>query len=59
MASVNKSDIVITRYPEVEHLVKLGSKRGFITYDEMNNVLPDEIIEPDRMDKLLIRLDTM
>ncbi len=57
--STQTNKVVISMYPEVERLVSLGCKRGFITYDEMNNILPDEMIEPEQMDELLVRLDSL
>jgi RNA polymerase primary sigma factor len=40
-------------------LVDRGKKRGFITYEEMNDELPDDNISPDRLDSLLMTLDDL
>ena len=35
---------------EVGKLIDKGKKRGYITYDEVNDLLPDENISPDKID---------
>ena len=40
-------------------LIDAGNRRGYITYDELNSKLPDEMVEPDKLDVLLVQLDTM
>jgi len=46
-------------HPAVAELIESGKVRGFITYDELNTLLPDEMVEPDRIDELLVMLDGM
>jgi RNA polymerase primary sigma factor len=46
-------------HPAVAELIESGKIRGFITYDELNTLLPDEMVEPDRIDELLVLLDGM
>jgi len=43
----------------VSKLIAKGKKRGFITYEEMNDDLPDEAVSPDKLDSLLMMLDEM
>ncbi len=43
----------------VSRLIAKGKKRGFITYEEMNDDLPDEAVSPDKLDSLLMSLDEM
>jgi len=40
-------------------LLEKGKQRGFVTYEEMNDELPDEGFSPDRLDNLLMTLDDM
>jgi len=40
-------------------LVEKGRQRGFLTYEEMNDELPEEHISPDRLDSLLMMLDDL
>jgi RNA polymerase primary sigma factor len=44
-------------HPAVAELLKSGAKRGYVTYDELNTLLPDELVEPDKLDELLVRFD--
>ena len=37
-------------------LLEHGSKRGWICYEEINTVLPDCFVDPDRIDELLVLL---
>ena len=40
-------------HPAVLELIEGGLKRGFITFDELNALLPDEYVDPDKVDELL------
>jgi RNA polymerase primary sigma factor len=48
---------------EVDHRVKvlldMGTSRGFLTYEELNEKLPDEVVSPDKLDSLLMMIDEM
>ncbi|MEC9234319.1 MAG: sigma-70 family RNA polymerase sigma factor [Planctomycetota bacterium] len=35
-------------------LITHGAKRGWICYEEINTVLPDRFVDPDRIDELLV-----
>jgi RNA polymerase primary sigma factor len=41
----------------VKQLIAKGKKRGYLTYEEMNDDLPDEAVSPDKLDALLMTLD--
>ena len=43
----------------LKSLIEKGKSRGFLTYEEMNDELPDENISPDRLDSLLMMLDDL
>jgi RNA polymerase primary sigma factor len=43
----------------VNALVDMGVDRGYVTYDELNAKLPDEVVGPDRLEQLLMSLDEM
>ncbi|BAM07691.1 RNA polymerase sigma factor RpoD [Leptospirillum ferrooxidans] len=38
---------------EMKDLISLGKERGYLTYDELNNVLPPEAIGSDQLDHLM------
>ncbi len=40
-------------------IIEKGKKNGYITYELMNEELPDEAISPNRLDSLLMTLDEM
>ncbi len=40
-------------------IVDMGKTRGFLTYEELNEKLPDEVVSPDKLDSLLMMLDEM
>jgi len=43
----------------VQALLDLGTSRGYLTYDELNTRLPDELVSPDKLDSLLMMIDEM
>ena len=44
---------------QIKMLLEKGEKRGFLTYEEMNEELPEEAVSPSRLDGLLETLDEM
>jgi len=44
---------------QIKALIEKGKSKGFLTYDEMNQQLPEEAVSPVRLDKLLATLDEM
>ncbi|MBT3279082.1 MAG: RNA polymerase sigma factor RpoD [Phycisphaerales bacterium] len=43
----------------VKQLIEKGRKRGYLTYDELNDDLPEEGVNPDQLDALLMMLDEL
>jgi RNA polymerase primary sigma factor len=43
----------------VNALIDLGKSRGYLTYEELNQKLPDEVVSPDKLDSLLMMIDEM
>ncbi|MBN1492123.1 MAG: RNA polymerase subunit sigma-70, partial [Phycisphaerae bacterium] len=41
----------------IEQLLTLAKKRGFLTWEEMNAILPDEAISPDKLEMVMMRLE--
>ncbi len=50
---------VMDMHPAVAELIELGKKRGWIAYEEFNDAVPDEVVDPTRMDELLVEIDRM
>ncbi|MFQ5489407.1 MAG: RNA polymerase sigma factor RpoD [Phycisphaerae bacterium] len=38
-------------------LVSAGKERGYVTWELMNEVLPDEAVSPDKLELIMLRLD--
>jgi RNA polymerase primary sigma factor len=55
----SKSDQIREAEQKVKKLIEKGRKKGFLTYEEMNKELPDEIVSPRRLDSLLATLDEL
>ncbi len=45
--------------PDVRLLIEEGRKKGYLTYEEINRVLPDDLVSPEKLDTLLTQLDEM
>ena len=43
----------------VKAILELGTGRGYLTYEELNDKLPDEVVSPDKLDSLLMMIDEM
>jgi RNA polymerase primary sigma factor len=43
----------------VKKLIAKGKERGYLTYEEMNDDLPEEAVSPDKLDSLLMTLDEL
>ena len=44
---------------KIKEIIEKGKKKGYLTYEEINDELPDEAISPNRLDSLLMSLDEM
>ncbi len=52
--TVEKKDL-----KEVQQLIHLGKERGFLTYEEVNDALPDDVVSPEQLDDVLSMFDEM
>ena len=43
----------------IEALVKRGKERGFLTYEELNDALPDDMVSAEKIDEILMSFDEM
>ncbi len=41
----------------LDELLERGKEKGYLTYEELNEQLPDEAVSPNRLDSLLMTLD--
>ncbi len=44
-------------HPALNELLRMGERRGWLSYEELNNTLPDEWVDPKRVDELLVLID--
>ena len=44
---------------KIKALIERGKKKGYLTYEEINKDLPDDIVSANRLEKLLATLDEM
>ncbi|MCC6661434.1 MAG: sigma-70 family RNA polymerase sigma factor [Phycisphaerales bacterium] len=44
-------------HPVVTELLEVGRRRGWLSYEELNNTLPDEMVDTERLDELLTLMD--
>ncbi len=42
---------------EYQELIAQGKQQGFLTYDQVNACLPDDDVNPDKLDNLLVELE--
>ena len=42
---------------EVKEIIERGLQKGFLTYEEMNSLLPDDAVSPEYIDEILLALD--
>ena len=40
---------------EIQGLISVGKERGYVTYEEMNNVLPTHLVSDDQLDDVLLQ----
>jgi RNA polymerase primary sigma factor len=46
-------------HPTLKDLVTLSTKRKWMCYEELNTVLPDEMVDPEKLDELLVLIDSL
>ncbi|MGV8074624.1 MAG: RNA polymerase sigma factor RpoD [Syntrophobacteraceae bacterium] len=44
---------------DLKRLITVGKEKGYLTYDEVNEALPDEIVSPDKLDDMMMIFDEM
>ncbi len=44
---------------KIRELIKLAKEQGYITFDDLNEALPDSVNEPDEMEAIMMRLRSL
>ncbi len=56
---MGKGELVLENVPEVKKLITLGKSNGEITYDEINDILPDKLLNSEKIDDIFILLNQL
>ncbi|MBN2567846.1 MAG: RNA polymerase sigma factor RpoD [Deltaproteobacteria bacterium] len=43
----------VTNSDEVRKLISMGEEKGFLTYDDVNDILPDDVVSSDQIDDIM------
>ena len=46
------------KYDQVSKLITLGKEKGYLLYEEVNNLLPSDVRSPEDLDDLLVMFVT-
>jgi len=58
MTSVPKTHVDIDPIEQcVNQLIEVGKQRGYLTWEELNEALPDEAISPEKLESVLNRIE--
>jgi len=49
----------VGKIKEVEQLISMGGEKGFLTFDEVNEIPPNDIVSSDQIDDVLMMFDEM
>ncbi len=44
---------------DLRRLISMGKEKGYLTYDEVNSILPDELVSSERIDDMMMIFDEM
>ena len=53
-----KTRAIKTTPSAIKTLLTKGKKQGFLTYDEINEALPEDLLSPEQIDETLMLFDT-
>jgi RNA polymerase primary sigma factor len=51
--------VILDLHPALSDLIEVSTRRGWLSYEELNNTLPDEMVDPDRLHELLVYIDQL
>ena len=57
MVEIGKDKASQAKELKVAELIELGRSRGYLTWEELNDHLPDDSVAPEKLDQLLLTLD--
>jgi RNA polymerase primary sigma factor len=51
-----ESNSALLKNKEIKKLIEFGLQRGYLTYEEVNELLPPEILQPEQIDAVIYLL---
>ena len=54
-----KRQVKLTGEQQIQALMDRGKERGYLTYDEVEEGLPEDLVSADRLDRILVTLDEL
>ncbi|MBC7834251.1 MAG: sigma-70 family RNA polymerase sigma factor [Phycisphaerales bacterium] len=52
-----ETPVICDFHPALVSLIELSVQRSWMSFEELNNTLPDEMVDPERLHELLVTLD--
>ncbi len=49
----------LKKIPEIKSLIELGKEKGVLTYDELNDALPEEMTNSEQIDEIIMMLSNL
>ena len=46
------------KYDDIKKLIDVGKEKGYLTYDQVNDLIPGDVHSPDDLDDLLTTIRT-
>jgi RNA polymerase primary sigma factor len=59
VVAIPSAETLLGTEKQILAIIEKGRKKGYLTYDELNEDLPDTAVSPSRLDNLLATLDEM
>ncbi len=56
---MSKNDLVLENIAEVKKLIELGKSNQEVTYDEINDIIPDKLLNSEKIDEIFILLNQL
>ena len=44
---------------DLRRLISIGKEKGYLTYDEVNSVLPDDLVSSEKIEDMMMIFDEM
>ncbi|MHC5004697.1 MAG: RNA polymerase sigma factor RpoD [Planctomycetota bacterium] len=46
-------------HPSLRELIQISAKRKWMSYEELNTCIPDELVDPEKLDELLVLIEQL